>query len=510
MSPTAGEKAHATIQRRKERLRLKKHALAQQKYRERNGEVLREKARESMRRHRAAIKDDAKKSKAAREQRREIDAEYRERQRQKRWIKRFGEQSFKDYYIPLSRLHGRETSKLQFNSQQDATSTMPLRTLRIPPAIEHLDAAPADFTPCRLEQRFGGNFDNHQDFSRLKSKTYWLCLSVGEEAVYTLKADCLAAKPAADDERDVVASCATWADVLVVWAAVCFHRHRQCARHPKICGVTECPTHVSRPAAATRRRVKVETSSPRARMPKVERSTPKLSTARRSASTAASRAASAKSRRSRVARSSVEDEDAPGKVPLYDPDTPPPRAARLPSSASTTMPLYDSDSSPARRARLPSVEVPLYDPDSPPSRTDKESGRAPSAASSPEAPSPVTSATVSTASSLSASTVDGASNLPATAHKGKARAVPLRPRSGTAPAGGSSSTPLGEGRGSTTSSVASGVYYVSAAGEINRDRQEAFKTIGQGPIKVVIGWDAAADYAERVALEGEQAMEVDI
>ncbi|KAJ7736637.1 hypothetical protein B0H16DRAFT_1466537 [Mycena metata] len=99
MSPTSGEKAKATIQRRKERHRLKKHAIAQRKYRER---------------HRAAIKESEEKTKTAREQRREVDAEYRERQRQKHWIKKFGQQSFEDVYVPLSRIHGRNTSRLQF------------------------------------------------------------------------------------------------------------------------------------------------------------------------------------------------------------------------------------------------------------------------------------------------------------------------------------------------------------------------------------------------------------
>ncbi|KAJ7023214.1 hypothetical protein C8F04DRAFT_1193674 [Mycena alexandri] len=79
MTPTNGDKARAAIQRRKERLHLKKHAIAQTKYRERNLEALREKVRDSMRKHRAAIKESAERTKAAREQRREVDAEYRER-----------------------------------------------------------------------------------------------------------------------------------------------------------------------------------------------------------------------------------------------------------------------------------------------------------------------------------------------------------------------------------------------------------------------------------------------
>ncbi|KAJ7036058.1 hypothetical protein C8F04DRAFT_1258433 [Mycena alexandri] len=141
MTPTAGDKARAVIQRRAEKLRRKKHALAQAKYRERNTDTLREKARESMKksvfkfkfyinprlpkamhRHRAAIKESEERTKAAREQRREVDTEYRERQRQKDWIKKFGQEPFERIYVPLSRIHGHNTSRLPFvrGTQADA------------------------------------------------------------------------------------------------------------------------------------------------------------------------------------------------------------------------------------------------------------------------------------------------------------------------------------------------------------------------------------------------------
>ncbi|KAJ7017504.1 hypothetical protein C8F04DRAFT_1279284 [Mycena alexandri] len=529
MTQTAGDKARAAIQGRVDRLRRKKHALAQAKFRERNKEALREKAKEAMRkfvfsrptlsstttvttnRHRAAIKESEEKTKAVREQRREVDAEYRERQRQKQWIKKFGQESFRTV-SPFAMIP----------------------PLRVPPAVKALPAPPAGFVPCLLRESFGGNFTNHADFSRQGNKTYWVLFSSAREAVYTLKPECVAGKNREDDERDVVASFAEWGEVLRVWGAFCYHHHGKCEHHANSCR-RGCPTHrrPQTPPEPARRdpRVKVEVGV------KPERATPKLQTPRRSTSTTGSRARASTRPPSRP--SPVEEDDANymGTVPLYDPDTPPPRRAR---SASIDVPLY---------VRTPPPQPSLERDASGTSRS--RSSHAPSRAQSPAQTSPPTSTTLSSASSLSASTVTA--NAPAASGKGKERARSQLPSSSrisrttgahrspwpstssvsrTAGAHGATARPTksqAEARAGTPATVASSsastsrvigrnnAFFVSASGLIRDTSAAAFSDIVEGPVKVVMGWEAATKYAvelaekeaTRAASEEEDGMELD-
>ncbi|KAJ6564326.1 hypothetical protein B0H19DRAFT_1140808 [Mycena capillaripes] len=112
--------ARSGKQRRKERLRREKHAKAQQRYREKNAAELREKAKLRMCAWRAAIKEDPEKRNEANEVRREVDADYRERQRQKKFIKKWGQDSFDKIYLPLYRIHGNQTGKLPFALESKA------------------------------------------------------------------------------------------------------------------------------------------------------------------------------------------------------------------------------------------------------------------------------------------------------------------------------------------------------------------------------------------------------
>ncbi|KAJ7712128.1 hypothetical protein B0H16DRAFT_1479699 [Mycena metata] len=593
MTPTAGEKARAAIQRRKERLRRKKHALAQTKYRERvtsNADALREKARESMRRHRAAIKSSEEKTKAAWEQRREVDADYRERwaldqeiwSRKLRGILRAAVsparqeheqaavraratsdrgsrggasgncvrakemlcwcareivyemecancyENFKAYPPEDARLASFRRLAVTLTVTHLRWTTMPTTIRRVPPAIQQLSPAPTDFTPCRLKKSFAANFDNHEDFSRNGSKTYWVCFSEGREAVFTLKLECVAAKEWGDVESDVVASFACWTDVLRVWTAFCYHHHGKCDQHPKICGLSVCPAHLPRPhrlpalacTPTVERRVKVE----RTPLVKSGRATPKVQIPHHTPSTGSRARAST---RGTVRPSPVDEDDdyaaPPGTVPLYDPDTPPPRPVRDPSYE---VPLYGADTDEDDDAATSTKRGPSGH-----SESRQRSRRAPSGAvSSAAAPSPETSVTVSSASSLSASTANASSGV----EKGKGRASPLPLRShgssisgaarrghyrgATAPPVASSSTARRAQAGGSTSTAGSpdvspdGVFYVSAGGLITRNRAEGLRNLQDGAVKVVVGWDAAADYAERMATlgaEGEDLMNVD-
>ncbi|KAJ7038908.1 hypothetical protein C8F04DRAFT_1179246 [Mycena alexandri] len=501
MPPTAGDKARAGIQKRVDRMRRKKHAIAQSKYRERNMDVLREKARESMKRHRAAIKESEEKTKAAREQRREVDADYRERQRQKMRRDQMPKEDgcdgegvgwgatptllecVRDYHVTPSQL----------------PSAM-IPRLRVPPAIAALAAPPANFVPCRLHEAFSGNFKNHADFSRQGNKTYWVVFSWAREAVFTLKADCLAGKEPKDD---VVGSFAEWADVVRVWAAFCYHHHGKCERHPRSCARSMCPAHprpYDPPAEPGRRdpRVKLEVKVEVGVGVKRERATPRLETPKH-------RRAETSMRRVPVSHTPVPqspsdgyDSDVvePGGVPLWAPDTPPARREEARGE------WRCGRGSRSRHAGT------------------TDSSRAQSTA----ATSPPTT-TLSSASSLSASTVETA----APAGKGKERAIyPLASTSSisrAAPARSSTSHAAVPARPTTSHAAVPAIpraasprtvastsnastsrvvrlndpFFVSAAGMIRVTSEAAFADIGEGPVKVVVGWEAATKYAVELA-----------
>ncbi|KAJ7021082.1 hypothetical protein C8F04DRAFT_1195839 [Mycena alexandri] len=516
MPPTAGDKARAGIQKRVDRMRRKIHAIAQSKYRERNMDVLREKARESMKRHRAAIKESEEKTKAAREQRREVDADYRERQRQKM---RRDQMPKEDGCDEEGVGWGATPTLLECVRDYHVTpSQLPsamIPRLRVPPAIAALAAPPANFVPCRLHEAFSGNFKNHGDFSRQGNKTYWVVFSWAREAVFTLKADCLAGKEPEDDERDVVGSFAEWADVVRVWAAFCYHHHGKCERHPRSCARSMCPAHprpYDPPAEPGRRdpRVKLEVKVEVGVGVKRERATPRLETPKH-------RRAETSMRRAPVSHTPVlqspsdgydSDVVEPGGVPLWAPDTPPAVADVAVASAGRKREasgVVDEDHAARSRSRHAGTT---------------DSSRAQSTA----ATSPPTT-TLSSASSLSASTVETA----APAGKGKERAIyPLASTSSisrAAPARSSTSHAAVPARPTTSHAAVPAIpraasprtvastsnastsrvvrlndpFFVSAAGMIRITSEAAFADIGEGPVKVVVGWEAATKYAVELA-----------
>ncbi|KAJ6492730.1 hypothetical protein C8R47DRAFT_1214045 [Mycena vitilis] len=121
--PAKFDKDRDRIQR--ERQRLDQHAYAQRRYRERylNYHFLRIREEISSssgmstlcatkQGRRAEINKSDDKKKKASDQRRELDEEYRERQRQKKWIAQYGRHKFDLLYKPLFLIHGNTTWKL--------------------------------------------------------------------------------------------------------------------------------------------------------------------------------------------------------------------------------------------------------------------------------------------------------------------------------------------------------------------------------------------------------------
>ncbi|KAJ7169310.1 hypothetical protein C8R43DRAFT_1121189 [Mycena crocata] len=62
--------------------------------------------RGSRREHRSGIRQDEGRVKHAAEQRRVVDADYRERCRKKEFIKKFGRRAFAEHYLPLHDVYG--------------------------------------------------------------------------------------------------------------------------------------------------------------------------------------------------------------------------------------------------------------------------------------------------------------------------------------------------------------------------------------------------------------------
>ncbi|KAJ7016687.1 hypothetical protein C8F04DRAFT_1201684 [Mycena alexandri] len=403
-------------------------------------DVLREKARESMKRHRAAIKESEEKTKAAREQRRETAPKTPTLL-----------ECVRDYLVTPSQL----------------PSAM-IPRLRVPPAIAALAAPPANFVPCRLHEAFSGNFKNHADFSRQGNKTYWVVFSWAREAVFTLKADCLAGKEPEDDERDVVGSFAEWADVVRVWAAFCYHHHGKCERHPRSCARSMCPAHprpYDPPAEPGRRdpRVKLEVKVEVGVGVKRERATPRLETPKH-------RRAETSMRRAPVSHTPVPQSPSDG----YDSDVVEPGGVPLAQSTAATSPPTTTLSS-ASSLSASTVETAA------PAGKGKERAIYPLASTS----------SISRAAPARSSTSHAAVPArPTTSHA----AVPAIPRAASPRTVASTSN-------ASTSRVVrlNDPFFVSAAGMIRVTSEAAFADIGEGPVKVVVGWEAATKYAVELA-----------
>ncbi|KAJ7016274.1 hypothetical protein C8F04DRAFT_1202734 [Mycena alexandri] len=107
------------LTRTERRLKRTRHRTAQRRYREKNKEALREKARTQMQLHRARIQKSPELKAEAKELRHDTDARYRER---------FGEDAFNDIYLPQFAIHGNQTHKLRFVKETEKAAAARLAT----------------------------------------------------------------------------------------------------------------------------------------------------------------------------------------------------------------------------------------------------------------------------------------------------------------------------------------------------------------------------------------------
>ncbi|KAJ7821715.1 hypothetical protein B0H14DRAFT_3471351 [Mycena olivaceomarginata] len=89
-----------------EQLKHHKHAEAQHRYREKNLETTCEKARQRMQRLRSRAPRTAESMAKAAEKHYARDADHREFKRKRKFMARFGEDAFFDFYLPQHKLRG--------------------------------------------------------------------------------------------------------------------------------------------------------------------------------------------------------------------------------------------------------------------------------------------------------------------------------------------------------------------------------------------------------------------
>ncbi|KAJ6502980.1 hypothetical protein DFH09DRAFT_1102282 [Mycena vulgaris] len=159
----------------KEAASRRQNAARQARHRANNLEAAREKARQRMRTHRALVKESDESKKLAADQRREVDADYRER----KWIKKHGPESYQNIYVPLYRIHGNHTGGLPFEE-------------------ESLEDERARLEPCNRQTLSCDSSMSEnppaQKFEILRSGSYWADLhrrrkERAERAVHTTHAE---------------------------------------------------------------------------------------------------------------------------------------------------------------------------------------------------------------------------------------------------------------------------------------------------------------------------------
>ncbi|KAJ7752299.1 hypothetical protein B0H16DRAFT_1887245 [Mycena metata] len=341
---------------------------------------------------------------------------------------------------------------------------------------------PADFRPCLMPMHLGSNFTNHIDFTRQGNKQYWILYAPREAAgLYSLKETCVAAAGDYCASPLAYAWFSGWQAAWAAWTLHCYQRHRKCSMQHHACARGPCPRHPppDNPEVIQLPSVKTE---PGAKRIKLETLTGEGSS-RVGGSTRGGHL-----RRATPAVASDDDDDnmGVGRVPLYDPDTPPEKPRRVAASATKSTP-----------------------PSGPPSSH--------------------TPSTMSSASSLSASTAGpsvvrptvlaGGAGVPSAssasrAFAGGAGAVPSAPSTSHALAGGAGAGDAGAqrvaGSRAGTAGLAGGpardtdryrdtAFFISAAGTIHEHRDAAYKEISSGPVMVAIGWEDATQMGEEIA-----------
>ncbi|KAJ7024592.1 hypothetical protein C8F04DRAFT_1192262 [Mycena alexandri] len=278
-----------------------------------------------------------------------------------------------------------------------------------------------------------------------------------------------------------------WRQVWAAWAQHCWVRHTRCSMHPNACCDGQCPDHPppTNPEAikvAKRGSVKQEGGGEPAKRIKSE--APSSSAPRRRAV-----------RRHPPAVTISDDDDTP-KAPLYDPDTPPERNRRhgqvdevtpaSPSPAAVGGGIRRiEDTRAAHVSRGPSLA---------------------SAVPSSSASAVPSSATPSSVSSLSASTA-------APSIMGALAVAPSTVGASAAVAGLASGPDASWMHGLNDRALRVALhndpFFVGTRGKIFHSRDQAFDEVSEGPVQVVVGWEAATELAvelvrERAAKKGKE------
>ncbi|KAJ7503447.1 hypothetical protein B0H11DRAFT_1906492 [Mycena galericulata] len=380
----------------------------------------------------------------------------------------------------------------------------------------------------------------------------WVCAFDLENIKLTApRVTCIGAIDGEYKPAEVMEGFQRWEQVLPAWAKHCFHRHRRCATHAFACSHSACPEH-ARPAAATTEvpvkkdpgvggssapaalrertikrdpgagsgikqgspapRIKQESSAPRwkAESPAPKAQLPPLSSVPREKKTACpvARRPPPPSYTPTPVPETDSDTEMPGGVPLYDPDSSDDNmdggGALSTSALSSPTPGARGGEDSAKRVRRLEEIKQAYVPHQRKSQAARSTVFMPgvSAGSSILTP-PGTSASASTAPVTS---------MAGGGREGKGCESTLGESVSTARPGASAvigGAKEGKRREESASTALAGPSRLAApswddpfyvvGGTIHHSSQKAFEDLVNGPVKVVMGWDAATRAAREAA-----------
>ncbi|KAJ7126721.1 hypothetical protein C8R44DRAFT_873846 [Mycena epipterygia] len=327
-----------------------------------------------------------------------------------------------------------------------------------PAWLNDLAPPPSTFLPCEIPDHLGANFTDHADFSSKGNKQYWLLFITDMQGMFSTKAQLLAVIGKRSDLDQIVGSCQQQGQALAAWSKHCHHRHSRCTRHRNACSAGDCPAHAVPPdlnvIRVVRRKIKLESEVVK-REPQIKLESLKREASRVKAELHPPRVKAShrdppdiRHRGLRLGRGRI----SPGPDDGAPPSPSPTPAPRLPAVSPAPAPrLHAVSPAPARfpMRRIEDIAA--------------EHRRQREVQTPPTSPS---------ASSLSTSTV---------------------------------TPPSGQGKGRASRSLSSvslereasmdDAFFVSSTGKVHHRRRDAFGEVGAGPIQVVMGWDAATDYA---------------
>ncbi|KAJ7078270.1 hypothetical protein B0H15DRAFT_954608 [Mycena belliarum] len=341
---------------------------------------------------------------------------------------------------------------------------------------------PLSFIPCPIPEHLGDNWDNHASFSAARNKTYWVLFMTSRQGAYSLKVTCIRALASTYAEEETVGSFQKWDDVLVFWGVHCFNRHGRCPDHRDQCALGACRAHLTAELAPHGGSFRIPgTGHPRHVMKQERHARPHSNVSgKREHDTIVQRLPLIVSQPSRAAARCA--------PPSYTP------VAETESDGSDVegVPLFDLKSddevSPVK-ARGKAVQA-LH----------REENSTRGSASIPETYTP---ATLSSVSSLAQS-----SSVVALEAGGKARPTARASSVSGAGAAHASDTRLSQ-RSTVPAQVAaeSDPFYVTGGGTIYHSHSAALAVVGAGPVRVVIGWEAATEYAIERAVQSRKGKE---